>query len=508
MTITDGYRLVWSERILWAVLNMTTNFNIVAINLNININLPARLTAKMRAGSHYQKVWLGEVNENIRKFAESVLKEADDRKKAGYDPNLSENRYRFDTFVPKVFNSRCLGCSVSGNGEMISVNRHYTEHNKVKFGRHWLEITKAGEVTAWDTQNTWFPAVLVPSAFKGGFHGWSVERNGREWILLGEDGLLYTTCPERTAERFNPGDTSTSHTELLRIVQELYTPEFVRGSELTGVSPTKDSWGKTVPAPDSLIVNAGGISLLVTSGRNSLEFGLGDYGEGRRTVYFSCHNSDERVKELYEWLNANIFNPNRNFQKFIKVLKDNGEKVLAKGLKLLAELCQKGTLDLSGMTVRELRYQFTDYPVFAEVFEEYSEQVIQIREGFLNCEPAPEGVVVTEAIKYGLNRAKRSERVIPLRDIMSPEDTISRGDVYPYENFVFEYNGKEISLDKVDLNEGKTLVQLESGDFYYGSPNSSWINDTLDHRYARDVDSGRLDDIYQFTIQQELTRFE
>lgn len=485
--------MVWSERILWAVLNMTTTFYAVAIN--INVTLAMKHTALRRAAERYEAVYYGNVSSDkaAKTFLDSIKEEVRDRKDKGYDPNPKDNELLFSRFVPKDAAKRfnALGITVVGNGKTVAVERWYRDcdgFKTIKSG-YWLLVDPEGNFEARDIDHTWFPRSIVD--FRGGFLGYDLDYG---YFLSKEDGKIYTEKSPESAALINPG--SDTAKDLMERIQYLYRPEFATGSSLFGGTPTRTYYNEVLPAFDPILVSAGGVDLRITHyNGDRIVFGISD------PIRWSYSNQDSDSERERTFGKIKEYLHDKDLDKLYSILDQNGKKNLVFGLKALVEFLETGNPGLGDITRNELEKKVKGYPVFFDYFKEFVVTPPQVRKGFLK-KTAPKGVNVVDKINHEIfyERGKRSPEVILLSNLIE-KDTVINGsqDVWPYSNFGFEYNGKVITLDKVWVpNAGITIRQLESGDFYFGDSVTYGGKERLDFRYAKDSDSTRLDDIIQW----------
>jgi len=468
----------------------TTTFNKVAININVTSSL--KHTALRRAAEKYEAIYYGNVSEDkaAKAFLDSIKEEVRGRKEKGYDPNPVENDLLFSRFVPKDVAKRfnALGITVVGNGKRIAVERWYRDCDGCGTIRssYWLLVDSDGNFEARGIDHSWFPRSIID--LKGGFLGYDLDY---DFFLSKEDGKIYTTNPAYTT--LNPGgDGGDKAKELMEKIQFLYRPEFATGSSLFGGTPTKNYYGRETKAFNPLIVSAGGVDLLITHYDGGwIEFGVEDSISFFHSTQHS-ENGEKIFSILAEYLRG------KDLDALYSLLNKNGRETLVFGLKTLVEFLKTGNPGLGDITRDELKKRVKGYPVFFEYFKEFVVTPPQVRKDFLE-KTAPKGINVVDKINHEIffELGIKSEKVILLSDLIGKDTLLHRGqDVYPYSNFGFEYNGEVVTLDKVWIPEdGITLAQLESGDFYFGD---TLINERIDYRYAKDLDSSRLDDIVQW----------
>lgn len=474
---------------------MATNFYPVAININIT---PAvKHTALRRAADKYEAVYYGNVStdEAAKAFLDRIKEEVRGRKENGYDPNPVDNDLLFSRFVPKDAAKRfnALGITIVGNGKRVAVERWYRDcdgFKTVKSG-YWLLVDPDGNFEARGIDHSWFPRSIID--LKGGFLGYDLDY---DFFLSKEDGKIYTTNPAYT--KLNPGGDKAK--ELMEKIQFLYRPEFATGSSLFGGTPTKNYYGRETKAFNPLMVSAGGVDLLITHYDGGwIEFGIEN---GGISFFHTNQRGESESKRIFRELTEYLCK-DKDLDALYTVLKRNREETLVFGLKALVEFLKTGNPGLGDITRGGLKEMVKGYPVFFEVFKEFVVTPPQVRKDFLE-KTSPKGINVVDKINHEIffERGIKSEKVILLSDLIGKDTILHRGqDIYPYSNFGFEYKGDIVTLDKVWIpEEGITLAQLESGDFYFGD---TLINERIDFRYAKDPDSTRLDDIVQWVDQNK-----
>jgi len=460
------------------------------VAININITAAVKHTALRRAADKYEAVYYGNVSADkaAKAFLDSIKEEVRGRKEKGYDPNPVENDLLFSRFVPKDVAKRfnALGITVVGNGKRIAVERWYRDCDGCGTIRssYWLLVDSDGNFEARGIDHFWFPRSIID--LKGGFLGYDLDY---DFFLSKEDGKIYTTNPAYTT--LNPGGDKAK--DLMKKIQYLYRPSFATGSSLFGGTPTRSYYNEVLPAFDPILVSAGGVDLRITHYNGErIVFGISN------PIIFSYSHQDSDSERERTFNKVTEYLRDKDLGALYSILDQNGKKNLVFGLKTLVEFLKTGDPGLGDLTRNELKKKVKGYPVFFEYFKEFVVTPPQVRKDFLE-KSAPKGVNVVDKINHKIffERGIKSEKVILLSDLIGKDTLLHRGqDVYPYSNFGFEYKGEVVTLDKVWIPEdGITLAQLESGDFYFGD---TLINVRIDYRYAKDLDSSRLDDIVQW----------
>lgn len=488
--------------------DMTTTFFPVAINFHV---APAtKIKAIMRAKELYDAVWFGRIEDNPSSDAvldciKSLVKE---RKEKGYDPNPIDNPYKFNSFVPKgqskEFNS--VGWSVSGNGSTISIERWVKEGNTIDYYGAWLKFNQDGSIVADKTDHTWFPSALCP--MRGGFRGFDLDY---DFYLSEKDGRIYTTREDQVD--LNPTSHRAEH--IMDLVQVLYAPSFATGESLFGVKPTESSYGKEEPRPDLILAHYGDLDVIVPSRRSVIYFGK--KGMERHSFFHSFERTQEQTMSDEDSLWEYLHKREEDLRGLYDILESNGENDLVWGLQNLYEYLnslygdsEAEKFGLGNMDLNTLRQRCGNYSVLFAHFREYCIMKPQICREILLPTAQLEFIDAVDEINtsYRNERRKKSGILIPLERYVDENTPLKRDVLSPLENFKFSFNGKDHTLDEVCIpNEGITLANLKRGEFYFGGKThttSPWSN--INTRYAKDFESGALDDIVNLVFYQNMTR--